>query len=103
MSSYLITGCSRGIGLSLTSLLAAFPTSAVGTIFATTRSDSNALTQLAEKHSGRVFIVKLDTNDKASIVKAAPEVEQKLNGKGLDVLINNAGIMDWIPDGVVAT
>jgi NADP-dependent 3-hydroxy acid dehydrogenase YdfG len=30
------------------------------------------------------------------------EVEARLEGRGLDVLINNAGAMHWVPEGGIA-
>jgi len=101
MAAYLITGASRGIGLELTRQLVALPASQVSKVFATTRADAPALSEVAEKSSGRVVIVKLDASKQETIKQAATEVEANLAGKGLDVLINNAGIMPWTPNGVV--
>jgi len=99
MASYLITGCSRGLGLSLVETLLSMPKSEVGTIFATARGESPALLELARKHTDRVVTVQLDVLSEKSILEAASRVEQKLNGQGLDVLINNAGIMGVKPGG----
>ncbi|XXG99909.1 hypothetical protein Hte_006250 [Hypoxylon texense] len=99
MASYLVTGASRGFGLALVQELISHPTSKVGTVFAATRSDSPVLNELAQKSSGRVIVVKLDITDKNSIKKAAAEVDSKLGGKGLDVLINNAGVCQYAPEG----
>jgi NAD(P)-dependent dehydrogenase (short-subunit alcohol dehydrogenase family) len=100
MASYLITGASRGLGLELTRQLAAFPPSEVGKIFATARGDAPELEELAKKSSGRVITIRLDVTDEASIKQAAAEVESKLDGKGLDVLINNAGVLQYSPKGI---
>jgi NAD(P)-dependent dehydrogenase (short-subunit alcohol dehydrogenase family) len=102
MASYLITGCSRGLGLAMVEILASMPKSEVGTIFATSRSESAALKELAGKHTDRVVTVSLDVLSLDSINTAAKLVEEKLNGKGLDVLINNAGIMGTAPGGAPA-
>jgi len=103
MASYLITGSSRGIGLSLVSLLAAFPETIVGKIVATARTtESPALQKLAQSSGGRISIVKLVTTDKASIAQAATEVEHILGSRGLDVLVNNAGVMPTTPGGIEA-
>ncbi|EHK99104.1 putative Uncharacterized oxidoreductase C24B10.20 [Glarea lozoyensis 74030] len=102
MTSYLITGCSRGLGLSMVETLASMPKSEVGTIFATSRSESAALKDLASKHNDRVVTVLLDVLSLDSINAAVTTVEGKLNGKGLDVLINNAGIMGTAPGGAPA-
>ncbi|KAI1073697.1 hypothetical protein F5B20DRAFT_586970 [Whalleya microplaca] len=92
MASYFVTGASRGLGLALVRELISHPISKVGTVFAAARSDSPVLNELAQKSSGRVIVIKLDVTDNDSIKKAAAGVDSKLGGKGLDVLINNAGI-----------
>jgi len=92
MASYLITGASRGLGLAFARQLASLPATEVSKVFATARGDApSALTELAKK-SPNVVVLKLDVTDEASILQAASEVEKKLEGKGLDVLINNAAI-----------
>lgn len=93
MASYLITGTARGLGLELTTQLSRLPASEVGIIFATSRNESAAIKSLVEGSSGRVIFVQLDTTDEASIKSAVGKVTEVLNGKGLDVLVNNAGIM----------
>lgn len=101
MATYLVTGAARGIGLSLVSLLASQPESEVVTIFATSRRDNSVeLKELRRKYPGRVIFVQLDVADDKSVEEAAGAVEQALNGRGLDVLINNAGTMSWIPAGI---
>ncbi|KAI1135779.1 NAD(P)-binding protein [Hypoxylon sp. FL0543] len=100
MASFLITGASRGFGLALARQLASLPSSEVSKVFASARGDSPALDDLARESSGRVIVVKLDVANEASIKQAASEVERKLEGRGLDVLINNAGICQYAPDGV---
>lgn len=101
MASFLITGSSRGLGLALATRLASLPSSQVGTIFATARQDnSSQLKELITSSSGRVQFVGLDVTNKSSIEEATRSVEQKLQGKGLDYLINNAGVLDWNPAGV---
>jgi NAD(P)-dependent dehydrogenase (short-subunit alcohol dehydrogenase family) len=101
MASVLITGASRGLGLALTRELASRPASAVSKIFAAIRGDAPAaLNELVQKSPERVFVVKLDVTDQNSIKKAAAEVETKLGGKGLDILINNAGVCQYAFNGV---
>lgn len=100
MASYLITGTSRGFGLALARQLASLPTSDVSKVFATARGDAPALEELAKKSPGRVVVVELDVTNETSIKQAAAEVEAKLGGKGLDVLINNAGVCQYASDGV---
>jgi NAD(P)-dependent dehydrogenase (short-subunit alcohol dehydrogenase family) len=101
MASYLVTGSSRGLGLALVSRLASLPAAQVGKIIATARQDnSSELTDLVNSSSGRVELVKLDVTNKSSIQEAAKLVEGRLQGKGLDYLINNAGLMDWTSTGL---
>lgn len=101
MASYLVTGSSRGLGLALVSRLASLPKAEVGTVIATARQDNSPrLKELASASSGRVELVKLDVADKSSVEAAAKMVEAKLQGKGLDYLINNAGVMDWSSTGL---
>ncbi|PLB54178.1 NAD(P)-binding protein, partial [Aspergillus steynii IBT 23096] len=100
MASYLITGTSRGIGLTLTTILASKPASEVSTIYAAARTETEELKQLVSKSEGRVQIVSIDVTSKESTLKAASQVAQSLGDKGLDVLINNVGIMNYTPSGI---
>ncbi|KAJ6023742.1 hypothetical protein N7540_004539 [Penicillium herquei] len=101
MASYLVTGASRGLGLALVSRLATLPPTEVGKIIATARSDNSpALKELVSNSLGRVEWVKLDVCDQSSILAAAGEIEAKLQGKGLDYLVNNVGMADWGSNGL---
>ncbi|OOQ84724.1 short chain oxidoreductase [Penicillium brasilianum] len=101
MASYLVTGSSRGLGLALVSRLASLPAAQVGKIIATARQDNSPqLTEIVKASSGRVELVKLDVTNKSSIQEAAKLAESKLQGKGLDYLINNAGLTDYAPAGL---
>ncbi|RAQ71893.1 hypothetical protein COH21_012706 [Aspergillus flavus] len=92
MRSYLVTGCSRGIGLELTRQLANSEDDAL--IFASARSRNNLKFQeLLGQHQERIVYVPLDVTDQVSIKNAVDTVTSKLDGRGLDVLINNAGVM----------
>ncbi|OJJ66187.1 hypothetical protein ASPBRDRAFT_138373 [Aspergillus brasiliensis CBS 101740] len=92
MRSYLVTGCSRGIGLELTRQLATSEDDAL--IFASARSCNNPKFQeLLGQHQERIVYVPLDVTDQASIKNAVDTIKSKLDGRGLDVLINNAGVM----------
>ncbi|RAK95970.1 SDR family oxidoreductase [Aspergillus ibericus CBS 121593] len=95
MASYLVTGSSRGIGHELVRQLAAQPASEVSTIFATSRSVNAPLQELAGQHPGRFILVPIDVTDRDSINKAVERVESIVGDKGLDVLINNAGVVEW--------
>ncbi|KAI1443903.1 NAD(P)-binding protein [Annulohypoxylon stygium] len=100
MASFLVTGASRGFGLALVRRLASLSATDVGQVFATARGYSPVLEELEKNSYGRVVVVKLDVTNETCIKQAAAEVEAKLGGKGLDVLINNAGICQYAPDGV---
>lgn len=101
MASYLVTGSSRGLGLALVSRLASLPKADVGTIIATARQENSPrLQELVTAFPGRIELVKLDVTDMLSVEAAARLVEVKLQGKRLDYLINNAGVMDWSPTGL---
>jgi NAD(P)-dependent dehydrogenase (short-subunit alcohol dehydrogenase family) len=101
MASYLVTGSGRGLGLELVTQLLALPSSQVSTVFATTRSPPTAaLQKLIDKSNGRLFHIPLVVTDKSSIDNAVTLVDEKLNGKGLDVVVNNAGIQVFTPDGI---
>lgn len=101
MASYLITGASRGIGLELASQLSKLPADQVSVVFAATRSKepSKGLQQLIDSSNGRVAHLLMPITDKAGIAAAVPQLEAKLGGKGLDVLVNNAGVMGYTPGG----
>lgn len=101
MATYLVTGSSRGLGLEIVTQLAAMPPAQVDRVFATARSDSSSkLRELVQGSSGRIVFVKLDAEDKTSIKDASAEVEKMLGTRGLDVLINNVGIMPKTPNGI---
>lgn len=48
---------------------------------------------MAESAKGRVHLIALDVSDKESISKAAQEVAEIVGEKGVDYVINNAGIV----------
>ncbi|KAL4909126.1 hypothetical protein BDW74DRAFT_77830 [Aspergillus multicolor] len=100
MASYLITGAARGLGLAFVQKLVALPAEEISVVFATARAPSSELEELAKESSGRVVVIRLEVTDEASIKQATVEVEKKLAGKGLDVLINNAGVCEYAMDGV---
>jgi NADP-dependent 3-hydroxy acid dehydrogenase YdfG len=93
MATYLITGSSRGLGLSLVTRLASLPISEVGTIIATSRQDNSPrLRDLVHSSSGRVWFVPMDVTDNHSVQEAVRSVQERLQGRGVDVLVNNAGV-----------
>ncbi|KAM6296372.1 C-signal-like [Aegotheles albertisi] len=90
--SVLITGCSRGIGLGLVRGLAAANPSP-DFVFATCRYPEKAqeLQQLSKQYSN-IKLLQLDVVCENSIKKVVKEVEEIVGDKGLNCLINNAGI-----------
>lgn len=101
MASYLITGASRGLGFAMAKTLLGKPASKVTVVFVTARQTTPALEGLANKYPQRLVVLIADVTDENSIQKAAIQAENKLNGKGLDFLINNAGTMPFA-DGIEA-
>src|SRR4051794_17167515 len=81
-----ITGASSGIGRACVEQLSR----AGWHVFATVRktSDQEELRNL----SGEISPVIMDVEDGASIVAAATQIESELDGRGLDALVNCAGI-----------
>ena len=103
MATYLVTGGSRGLGTAFVQVLAEQPASKVSTIFATLRSEpSPALKDIVSKSEGRVVLVKLEVTEPDSIAAAVKQVGDKLGGRGLDVLVNNAGINEECSEGITA-
>ncbi len=86
-ATVLITGSSRGIGFELARQYA----EAGWTVIATARkpSESKELTALAAQYT-KVTLEQLDVTDGASVAALA----QRLTGKPIDVLLNNAGDTD---------
>lgn len=87
--------------MALITRLATLPKTEVGTIIATARQDNSVrLKEIASASSGRVQMVKLDVTNESSVKDAVLAVEHQLQGKGLDYLVNNAGVSDWSPTGL---
>ena len=88
MSSILITGASRGIGLATALVLAR----AGHTVHATMRNPAGSpeIAQIAEKESLKIIISKMDVNDDASVKETISNIEKQYGP--IDVLVNNAGI-----------
>ena len=87
MTTALITGANRGLGLALATRYLALPDTQV---IAVTRdlADSPELHALAKANDGRVRAVQADVSDSASIDALAKE----LGDVSIDLLINNAGV-----------
>lgn len=101
MSTYLITGTSRGIGLELTKQLLELSPSKISTIIAVTRTRSDALDTLINQNPTRSLInlVIPDLTNDAAVHKAVEELETRYGISSIDVLINNAGAMPFTPEG----
>ena len=84
----------RGIGLELVRQLLSSPSNVV---IAACRSPTKAieLQKLSEDAKGRLHLVALEVSDKKSIGEAAQEVGGIVGDKGVDYLINNAGIVSY--------
>jgi NAD(P)-dependent dehydrogenase (short-subunit alcohol dehydrogenase family) len=65
----------------------------VSKVFAYARNESDGIKKLVAESNGKVEFVPLHVTSAESAKTAAVKIEQSLAGKGLDVLINNAGIM----------
>lgn len=103
MSTYLVSGTSRGLGIGLVKVLADMPPEKVNKVFAGTRSKDipMALDDVISGSEGRVEHIVLDVNSTESIKAAASKVAASLDGDGgLDYLINAAAIRDphYVPD-----
>ncbi|XP_042299947.1 uncharacterized oxidoreductase C663.09c-like, partial [Sceloporus undulatus] len=95
--SVLVTGSNRGIGLELVRQLAEM-TDPPEHIFATCRNPEGpkgkALHDLADKHPN-IHVIQLEVESQSSVESAVPAVESHLKGKGLNLLINNAGVNSY--------
>uniref|UniRef100_A0A8C5MR73 C-factor-like n=1 Tax=Leptobrachium leishanense TaxID=445787 RepID=A0A8C5MR73_9ANUR len=96
INTVLVTGSNRGLGFEFVQQFVNRE-NPPETIFATCRDPEGARSQelkkLSEKH-GNVIVIQLDATDSASINAAVKQVEKHLNGKNLDLLINNAGVLN---------
>ncbi len=88
MSSILITGASRGIGMATALVLAR----AGHLVHATMRNPAGCpeLSQIAEKESLNIIISAMDVNDDVSVKETITAIEKQYGP--VDVLVNNAGI-----------
>ena len=97
MASFLVTGTSRGLGLAMVTHLAKEYVPVAGIIFAAARTQTSGLEDLIAKSSGRVVYIEMDTTNPASVEMAVETSRKYLGGKGLDYLVNNAGLGGFAP------
>lgn len=93
--SIFITGCNRGIGLEFVKQFQSL-NDPPKNIFATCRSLESAseLKNLAAAQYSNLHLIEVDLNNHERFGQVVSEVEEKLEGQGLNLLINNAGVMD---------
>ncbi|WP_299036722.1 oxidoreductase [uncultured Pseudokineococcus sp.] len=84
MTTWLITGCSTGLGRSLAEAVLARGDSA-----AVTARDVSAVEDLVAAHPGTALALALDVTDAAQVAEAVRAAEERFGG--VDVLVNNAG------------
>lgn len=94
VNSVLITGANRGIGLCFVQQILK-QTKPPKFVFATCRCPEKAeeLQKLKQDHSN-LHILQLDVTDYDRHKEIAQEVKDKVGDKGLNVLLNNAGILE---------
>ncbi|XP_069460571.1 C-signal-like isoform X2 [Ambystoma mexicanum] len=93
--SMLVTGANRGIGLELVKKILATPRPPAwvfGACRDTEGPRAQELKALASEHSNLV-VLQLDVTNRSSIYDALKKVESKLEGSGLNVVVNNAGVV----------
>ncbi len=84
MSTWLITGCSTGLGRALAEAVIAAGHNAV-----VTARDSAKVADLAGAAPERVLAVALDVTEPAQVAAAVRQADERFDG--VDVLVNNAG------------
>jgi NAD(P)-dependent dehydrogenase (short-subunit alcohol dehydrogenase family) len=84
MSTWLITGCSTGLGRAL-----AQAALARGDTVAATARDAASIQQLVDAHPETALALPLDVTDPGQIRRAVREAQARFCG--IDVLVNNAG------------
>uniref|UniRef100_A0A8R1E1M5 Uncharacterized protein n=1 Tax=Caenorhabditis japonica TaxID=281687 RepID=A0A8R1E1M5_CAEJA len=91
--SIMITGANRGIGYGLVKHFLEY--TGVKLIVATCRLPEKAekLSSLQSNSNGRLHVIMMDVDDDESINKANEKVAQLVGPDGLNLLINNAGIL----------
>ncbi|GMT35548.1 hypothetical protein PFISCL1PPCAC_26845 [Pristionchus fissidentatus] len=94
MSSVLVTGANRGIGLGIVRQLLVEPS--VSTVIATARNVDSAK-ELKALAGPKLHLISLEVVSPESIDNAVKKVSEIVGDAGLDVLVNNAGIGYNVP------
>jgi 3-oxoacyl-[acyl-carrier protein] reductase len=89
----LVTGASRGIGAAIAERLAADGFTVIIN-YAGSTAEAEALASKLEKAGGRATTVKADVSDPAAVARMFDAAETAFGG--VDVLVNNAGIMHLV-------
>jgi NAD(P)-dependent dehydrogenase (short-subunit alcohol dehydrogenase family) len=84
VSTWLITGCSTGLGFALAQAVIAAGHNAV-----VTARDTRKVAGLAEADADRVLALALDVTDPGQVTSTVAQAEQKVGA--IDILVNNAG------------
>ncbi|GGO22380.1 oxidoreductase [Micromonospora parathelypteridis] len=84
MTTWLITGCSSGLGRALADAVLARGDNAV-----VTARDASTVKDLADSHPETALAVALDVTDPAQVTAAVEQAEDSFGS--IDVLVNNAG------------
>ncbi|KAF8355385.1 hypothetical protein PRIPAC_97008 [Pristionchus pacificus] len=90
VKSIVVTGANRGIGLGLVKEL--LKNDQIGKLFATTRNPSKS-PELQSISDPRLVIVEMDADSNSSIGKAVEQIGKVVGSSGVDILINNAGVL----------
>ncbi|PIC45228.1 hypothetical protein B9Z55_005317 [Caenorhabditis nigoni] len=87
----MVTGANRGIGLGLVQHFLEYD--AIEILIATCRNPEKAEELNKLKGDKRLHIIAMDVDDDGSIKKVFEEVSELVSENGLNVLVNNAGIL----------
>ncbi|KAF2235985.1 NAD(P)-binding protein [Viridothelium virens] len=92
MSSYVVTGASRGLGYAFIVHLASIPGN---TVIGLVRNAESTRSRLVADGVNNITILQADITDRTALKKAADETT-KITGGKLDYLINNAAFLSHI-------
>ena len=84
MATWLITGCSSGIGRALAQALLTHGNNVVATA-----RDAGTVQDLANAHPENALALPLDVTQRSQVIAAVQAAEERFGG--IDVLVNNAG------------